>query len=91
MSYPEKALTNKIKVNSGVLKFVKSLSTHLNLYPGIIKIEVLWAPCCNFPFSFTEPPDQADSSVLTEVVPTASTVRPSTFALFTLFAFSSLT
>ena len=47
----------------------------LNLYPGVIKIDVSFSKGCKMPFS-----SEADSNNLKEVVPTEIILRPSFLA-----------
>ena len=69
-SLPANAQTNINNVDSGRWKFVSSISTILNLYPGYIKIFVSPLNAVKTPL-FT-----ADSKLLTTVVPTASILPP---------------
>ena len=80
-----RADTSIISVDSGKWKFVIRLSTHLNLYPGYIKIFVSASTGFSKPFS-----SATDSSTLQDVVPTAITLFPFCFALFILSASSCL-
>ena len=82
-SLPANALTSIISVDAGRGKFVISPSITLNCLPGYMKMSV--QPV------FSErifPSRPAVSSVLVEVVPTAITLPPLSFVLFTSSAVS---
>ena len=53
LSWPAKAETSIIKVDSGKWKFVIKLSTILNLYPGYMNISV--HPLCSLTLPFSSP------------------------------------